>query len=69
MMRVPSLLIATVSDRLIKARSCESPVTAAVVLSEGNTTANELSTWVECIVIKRMSCVRNQTYCCCYIDA
>lgn len=53
MTRVPSLLIATVSDRLTKARSCESPVAGAVAPSEGNMTANELSTWVECIIRKK----------------
>lgn len=45
MTRVPSLLIATVSDRLTRARSCESPVAVVVASSEGNMTANELSTW------------------------
>lgn len=55
MTRVPSLLMATVSERLIKARSCESPDTGAVALSEGNMTANELSTCVEYIVRKGKS--------------
>lgn len=55
MTRVPSLLMATVSDRLIKARSCESPDAGAAAPSEGNITVNELSTCVECIVRKRNS--------------
>ena len=48
MTRVPSLFTATVSDRLIKATSCARPVVSvAAASSEGNTTANELSTSVK----------------------